>query len=80
MPMREKIKADLKALGGQAAIKADSEGVTQKARITAHLTKVIRSELVGGVAVEEQKAAVSRNAQVLDAAPIAAKGGTALVY
>lgn len=40
------IKADLKALGGQAAIDADAEGQTMKVRISDHLSRVIYTELV----------------------------------
>ena len=40
-----KVKADFRALGGQAAIEAEREGITQKSRITEHLAKVIRDEL-----------------------------------
>jgi hypothetical protein len=39
------LEADLDALGGQAAIVAESQGRTQKARIVAHLTKVFTTEL-----------------------------------
>ena len=39
------LQADLDALGGQAAIDADSKGRTQKARIVAHLTQVFTKEL-----------------------------------
>ena len=39
------IKADFKALGGKAAIKAESKGMTQKYRITNHLAQVIQCEL-----------------------------------
>lgn len=39
------IKADFKALGGNAAIRAEREGITQKVRITRHLANVIRTEL-----------------------------------
>lgn len=39
------VKADFKALGGEAAIKAEARGVTQKYRITNHLAKVIQSQL-----------------------------------
>ncbi|HEY9039396.1 MAG TPA: DUF6778 family protein [Roseovarius sp.] len=40
-----RIKADLRAYGGQAAIAADQRGETQKVRITVHLAYVIRTEL-----------------------------------
>ncbi|MCL3882879.1 DUF6778 family protein [Marivita sp. GX14005] len=39
------VKADLEALSGQAAMAADAQGRTQKARITAHLARVIAEEL-----------------------------------
>ena len=39
------IKADLDGLGGQRAIDAEAEGLTQKVRITQHLANVIRQEL-----------------------------------
>lgn len=44
-PTRQ-IKADLKAFGGNRAIAAEQRGQTQKVRITDHLSKVIRMELV----------------------------------
>lgn len=39
------VKADFKALGGQAAIRAEANGVTQKYRITQQLAKVIEQQL-----------------------------------
>ncbi|MDZ7711415.1 MAG: DUF6778 family protein [Roseovarius sp.] len=39
------VKADFKALGGQAAITAERQGITQRVRITGHLASVIRQEL-----------------------------------
>ncbi len=39
------IKADFDALGGRAAIRAESQGITQKVRITNHLAHVIKQEL-----------------------------------
>ncbi len=60
-----KIKADLKAYGGQDAIAADARGETQKLRITQHLANVIRAEIAGGVAVEAP--VVTRNAVALPA-------------
>jgi len=39
------VKADFKALGGQAAIDAERTGITQKKRITEHLAQVIQDEL-----------------------------------
>ena len=39
------VKADFRALGGQAAVRAEQAGLTQKKRITEHLAKVIRTEL-----------------------------------
>ncbi|SEK30692.1 DUF6778 family protein [Roseovarius nanhaiticus] len=41
-----RIKADLKGYGGNAAIAAEQRGETQKVRITDHLAKVIRQELI----------------------------------
>lgn len=42
------VKADFKALGGQKAITAERQGITQKVRITGHLADVIRAELGDG--------------------------------
>ena len=42
------VKADFRALGGQAAISAERRGITQKVRITGHLARVIRTELGAG--------------------------------
>lgn len=39
------VKADFRALGGQAAINAERQGITQKVRITDHLARVIQQEL-----------------------------------
>lgn len=39
------VKADFRALGGAAAIKAERQGITQKYRITNHLAQVIKTEL-----------------------------------
>lgn len=39
------IRADLDAFGGQRAIHAERNGITQKVRITSHLKNVIESEL-----------------------------------
>ncbi|MEQ8903069.1 MAG: hypothetical protein RID11_04825 [Roseovarius sp.] len=39
------VKADFKAFGGQAAINAERQGITQKVRISEQLSNVIRSEL-----------------------------------
>lgn len=49
-----RVQADLRGFGGRDAIAADQRGHTPKARITAHLAKVIRAELIapGGVRVE----------------------------
>ena len=58
-----KIKADLKAYGGQDAADADARGETQKKRITEHLTSVIMTQIAGGIAIEAP--AVSRNATAL---------------
>ena len=60
-----KIKADLKAYGGQDALAADARGETQKIRITQHLANVIRAEIAGGIAVEAPM--VARNAVALPA-------------
>lgn len=38
------VKADLKAYGGDAALRAERAGQTQKVRITAHLAEVLRQE------------------------------------
>jgi len=43
------VKADFKALGGQAAVQAEQAGQTQKVRITDHLARVIRQELTSPV-------------------------------
>lgn len=39
------VNATLKALGGNAAVAADRAGITQRSRITEHLSQVIYSEL-----------------------------------
>ncbi len=39
------VKADFEALGGQAAVRAEAHGMTQKVRITNHLSWVIQQEL-----------------------------------
>ncbi|MFA3917925.1 DUF6778 family protein [Ruegeria hyattellae] len=44
VPQR-RIRADLEAYGGQQAINAEALGLTQKERISDHLTEVIREEL-----------------------------------
>ena len=46
------VRADLDAFGGKQAILAESQGLTQKVRISAHLAEVIRQELTipGGYA------------------------------
>jgi hypothetical protein len=41
------VDADLPALGGQAAIRAEQMGMGQKVRLTAHLGMVARQELTG---------------------------------
>ncbi len=41
------VKADLKAFGGARAIAAERNGVTQKKRISAHLTNVLRTQMGG---------------------------------
>ena len=43
-PTRE-IRADLKEYGGQRAMEAERQGLTQKLRVTRHLANVLRSEL-----------------------------------
>ena len=43
-PTRE-IRADLKEYGGDRAIEAERQGLTQKLRVTRHLANVLRSEL-----------------------------------
>ncbi|MGR3615846.1 MAG: DUF6778 family protein [Paracoccaceae bacterium] len=44
VPVRT-VKADLDAFGGQQALQAEARGLTQKARISNHLSEVIRQEL-----------------------------------
>ncbi|MEM7320314.1 MAG: DUF6778 family protein, partial [Pseudomonadota bacterium] len=44
LPSR-RVRADLKAYGGQRAIEAEAKGLTQKVRITAHLAADIQEEL-----------------------------------
>lgn len=39
------VKADFKALGGSAAVRAEQAGLTQKVRITEHLAGVIQQQL-----------------------------------
>ncbi|MCZ0812118.1 MAG: DUF6778 family protein [Pseudomonadota bacterium] len=41
------VKANFKALGGQTALEAERQGITQKVRITEHLAEVIGEELSG---------------------------------
>lgn len=41
----KRVHADLDALGGLAAIRAENQGITQKVRITQHLAEVLRQEL-----------------------------------
>jgi hypothetical protein len=48
------VKADFRALGGQAAIAAERQGITQKVRITEHLARVIREELGAGTGYHAQ--------------------------
>jgi hypothetical protein len=43
-----RIDADLPALGGQAAVRAEQRGETQKVRILAHLSALFRETLTGG--------------------------------
>ncbi|NNE51811.1 MAG: hypothetical protein HKN30_05350 [Sulfitobacter sp.] len=45
LPSRE-IKANLEAFGGYRAMEAERKGQTQKVRVTDHLAKVIRQELL----------------------------------
>lgn len=68
-----KIKTDLVAYGGQAAIEADARGETQKKRVSQHIAAVIRKELATATAPE---ALVSRNAQV--GTPLSAMTETSL--
>lgn len=42
---KHRVKANLKALGGNAAVDADRRGITQKSRITNHLAGVLWQEL-----------------------------------
>lgn len=44
-----RVKADLKAFGGQKALEAERQGLTQKSRITDHLSEVIAANLGGTV-------------------------------
>jgi len=53
MPPR-RIKADFDALGGAAAIAAESRGVTQKVRITNQLARVIQDELTRSDGYQQQ--------------------------
>lgn len=46
------IKADLKGYGGKRAIEADRQGLTQKVRVTNHLSAVIAAHL-GGSALQK---------------------------
>ncbi|MCV3271025.1 DUF6778 family protein [Roseobacter sinensis] len=43
---RRVVKANLRGFGGQRALDAEREGLTQKVRITDHLAHVIQTELV----------------------------------
>lgn len=52
------IKADFDALGGQAAVRAEAAGITQKVRITNHLAHVIREEIASPYGYSEQKTGV----------------------
>lgn len=60
-----KIKADLKGFGGQAALKAEARGETQKKRISEHLTKVIRAEIASSVQPVAGQQIVTRNEQAI---------------
>lgn len=42
----KRVRADLKAFGGEQAIKAEQSGQTQKVRITNHLAEVLRQEFM----------------------------------
>lgn len=44
-PTRE-IRADLREFGGDRAMQAERQGLTQKVRVTRHLANVLRSEMV----------------------------------
>ena len=55
-----RMQADLKAFGGSAAIAADQRGETQKVRITAHLAKVIRAELLQPGSYQPEKLGLMR--------------------
>ncbi|MBU2980834.1 hypothetical protein KO498_03310 [Lentibacter algarum] len=59
------IKAEFPAYGGQDAVEADARGETQKNRITAHLSKVIRTQLAESVGGDTTM--VSRNVAMLPA-------------
>jgi hypothetical protein len=57
VPQR-RIRADLEAYGGQQAINAEALGLTQKARISDHLTEVIREELTNPEGYQNAKLGV----------------------
>jgi len=44
-----RVDADLRALGGMEAIRADQQGQTQKVRVTAHLTALFRDSVLRGL-------------------------------
>ncbi|WP_299783474.1 DUF6778 family protein [uncultured Roseobacter sp.] len=52
---RRVVKADLKGFGGQQAIDAERQGLTQKVRITDHLAKVIEAELASAEGYTNQR-------------------------
>ncbi|MEX0350719.1 MAG: DUF6778 family protein [Paracoccaceae bacterium] len=57
VPQR-RIRADLEAYGGQQAINAEALGVTQKARISEHLSDVIQEELTSPEGYQNAKLGV----------------------
>lgn len=57
VPQR-RIRADLEAYGGQQAVNAEALGVTQKARISEHLSDVIRQELTSPEGYQNAKLGV----------------------
>jgi len=52
----QRINADLAALGGRAAVRADQTGQGQKVRITTHLTQVFNDLLTGPVGTFPEEA------------------------
>lgn len=57
-----KVDASLTAYGGSKAVAAEQQGLTQKFRISNHLTKVIYNDLTGRQAPTTQDATVARAA------------------